>query len=73
MCILVFTFSLTRAIHLGLLQNQSAQEFIMALKQLIAKRGKGICYLFRQRKNFCCSVNVDRQNQQKLKEARVLH
>ena len=37
-CILLFTYSLTRAIHLELLQNPSTQEFILALKQLIARR-----------------------------------
>ena len=36
----LFTCSLTRAIHLELLQNQSAQEFILALKQFIARRGR---------------------------------
>ena len=39
--ILFFTCSLTRAIHLELLPNQSAQEFIMGLKRLIARRGSG--------------------------------
>ena len=37
--ILFFTCSLTRAIYLELLPNQSAKEFIMGLKRLIARRG----------------------------------
>ena len=37
--VLFFTCGLTRAIHLELLPNQSAQEFIMALNWLIARRG----------------------------------
>ena len=36
----LFTCSLTSAIHLELLSNQSTQEFIMTLKQLIAGRGR---------------------------------
>ena len=38
--ILLFTCSLTRAIHIELLSNQSTQEFIMVLKQLIAGGGR---------------------------------
>ena len=38
--ILLFTCSLTRAMHLELLPNQSTREFIMALKRLIARRGR---------------------------------
>ena len=38
--ILFFTCSLTRAIHLELLPNQSTQEFIMALNRLIARKGR---------------------------------
>ena len=40
MYILLFTCSFTRATYLELLLNQSTQEFTMALKQLIARRGK---------------------------------
>ena len=46
MYILLFRCSLTRAIYLERLPNQSTQEFIMALKRLIARRGKGsVIYL----------------------------
>ena len=38
--ILLFTCSLTSAIHLEFLPNQSTQEFIMALKQLIPRKGR---------------------------------
>ena len=34
-----FTSSLTRAIHLELLPDQTADEFIRALKRLMARRG----------------------------------
>ena len=38
--LLLFTCSLTRAVHLEILPNQTTQEFTQALKRLIAKRGK---------------------------------
>ena len=37
--ILLFTCSLTKAIHLELLPDQTKEEFIRALKRLIARRG----------------------------------
>ena len=37
--ILFFTCSLTRAMHLELLPDQTKEEFIKALKRLIARRG----------------------------------
>ena len=37
---LLFTCSLTRAVHLEILPNQTTQEFIQALKRLIARRGR---------------------------------
>ena len=37
--ILLFTCSVTRAIHLELLPDQTKEEFIRALKRLIARRG----------------------------------
>ena len=37
--ILLFTCSLTRAIHLELLPDQTTNEFIRALNRLIARRG----------------------------------
>ena len=37
---MLFTCSLTRAVHLEILPNQTAQEFILALKRLIARRGR---------------------------------
>ena len=37
--ILLFTCSLTRAIHLELFPDQTKEEFIRALKRLIARRG----------------------------------
>ena len=37
--ILLFTCSLTRAIHLELLLDQTTNEFIRVLKKLIARRG----------------------------------
>ena len=40
MCILLSTCSLTRAILPQVLPNQSTQEIIMALKRLIARRGR---------------------------------
>ena len=38
--LLLFTCSLTRAVHLEILPNQTTQEFIQALKRLIARRGR---------------------------------
>ena len=38
MYLLLFTCSLSRAIHLEVLRNQITQEFIHVLKQLIARR-----------------------------------
>ena len=38
--ILLFACSLTRAIHLELLPNQTAEEFIRSLKRFIARRGR---------------------------------
>ena len=35
--LLLFTSSLTRAVHLGILPNQTTQEFIQALKRIIAR------------------------------------
>ena len=37
--LLLFTCSLTRAVHLEILPNQTTQEFIQALKRLITRRG----------------------------------
>ena len=37
--ILLFTGSLKRAIHLELLPDQTKEEFIRALKRLVARRG----------------------------------
>ena len=39
-CILLFTCSVSRAIHLEILTNQITLEFIKALKRLIARRGR---------------------------------
>ena len=38
--LLLFTCSLTRAVHLEILPNQTIQEFIQALKRVIARRGR---------------------------------
>ena len=38
--LLLFNCSLTRAVHLEILPNQTTQEFIQALKRLIATRGR---------------------------------
>ena len=38
--LLLFTCSLTRAVHLEILPNQTTQEFTQALKGLIARRGR---------------------------------
>ena len=38
--LLLFTCSLTRAVHLGILPNQTTQEFIQALRRLIARMGR---------------------------------
>ena len=38
--LLLFTCSLTRAVHLEILVNQTTHEFIQALKRLIARRGR---------------------------------
>ena len=40
MYLLPFTCSLSRAIHLEVLPNQTTQEIIHALKRSIARRGK---------------------------------
>ena len=37
---ILFTCSLIRAMHIELLPNQSTKEFIMALKRIIARRGR---------------------------------
>ena len=38
--LLLFTCSLTRAVHLEILSNQTTQEFMQALKRLIIRRGR---------------------------------
>ena len=38
--ILLYACSLTRAIHLELLPNQTAEEFLLSLKRFIARRGR---------------------------------
>jgi len=38
--ILLFACSLTRSVHLELLPNQTAEEFIRSLKKFIARRGR---------------------------------
>ena len=38
--LLLFTCSLTRAVYLEILPNQTTQEFIQALKRVIARRGR---------------------------------
>ena len=38
--LLLFLYRLTRAVHIQALQNQTTNEFIRALKLLIAKRGR---------------------------------
>ena len=38
-CILLFTCSASKAIHLELVPNQTAEEFITAFKRLITQRG----------------------------------
>ena len=38
--ILLYACSLTRAIHLELLPNQTAEEFLLSLKRLITPRGR---------------------------------
>ena len=38
--ILLFAFSLTRAIYIELMRNQTVEEFVKALKRLIARRGR---------------------------------
>ena len=38
--LLLLTCSLTRAVHLEILPNQTTQEIIQALKRLTAKRGR---------------------------------
>ena len=38
--ILLFTCRVSRAIHLEILTNQTTEEFIEALKRLIARRGR---------------------------------
>ena len=38
--LLLFTCSLTRAVHLEILPNQTTQQFIQAFKRLIARRGR---------------------------------
>ena len=40
MYLLLFNCSLSRDIHLEVLPNQTTQEFIHALKRLIARRGR---------------------------------
>ena len=37
---LLFTCNLTTALHLEILSNQTTQEFMQALKLLIARRGR---------------------------------
>ena len=38
--IVIFTCSLSRAVHLEIMQNMSAEQFIMALRRFISRRGK---------------------------------
>ena len=39
-CLLLISCSLSRAIHLEVLSNQTIQEFIYALKRLITRKGR---------------------------------
>ena len=65
--LLLFTCSLSRAIHLEVLPNQTTQEFIHALKQLIAKRGRpNVIYSdYAKFDNICHSIKMDRKDQQR--------
>ena len=38
--IVIFTCALSRAVHLEIMQNMSAEQFIMALRRFISRRGK---------------------------------
>ena len=65
--ILLFACSLTRAIHLELLPDQTKEEFIRALKRLIARRGCPETIYFDNSKTFVvASKGIKRINKSKI-------
>ena len=68
--IILFTCSLTRAIHLELLLNHLTQEFIIALKRLIANAGRAFIFYSDNAKTFVVAskwsgkVNKDKEMQE---------
>ena len=68
--IILFTSSLTRAIHLELLLNHLTQEFIIALKRLIANAGRAFVFYSDNAKMFVVAskwsgkVNKDKEMQE---------
>ena len=55
--LLLLTCSLSRAIHLEMLSNQTTQEFIHALKRLIARRGRPKLIYSNNAKTFVAASN----------------
>jgi len=55
--LLLFTCSLTRAVHLEILSNQTTQQFIKALKKLIARRKKPKVIYSDNAKTFISAAN----------------
>ena len=51
-CILIFSCSVSRPVHLELIPNTTTQEFIKCLKQLIARRGKPSTFYSDNAKSF---------------------
>ena len=72
MYIILFTCSLTRAIHLELLPNHLTQEFIIGLKRLIANAGSASVFYSDNAKTFVVAskwsgkVNKDKEMQEHL-------
>ena len=56
--IVIFTCSLSRAVHLEIMQNMSAEQFIMALRRFISRRGKPNLILSDNAKTFQKSKEI---------------
>ena len=65
--LLLFTCSLSRAIHLDVLPYRTTQEFIHALKRLMLEEGdqKKSTQITPKLQNFRRSIKMDREDQQR--------
>ena len=56
--IFIFTCSLSRAVHLEIMQNMSAEQFTMALRRFINRRGKPTLMISNNAKTFQKSKEI---------------